>query len=325
MTLLVLAAVGILAALAIGDALRSGRSSSAPSTAPTTAPAPTTDAAPPPPPDSTPVREVARAPNTCGAFRIARDYPLLVVEVVSGNVNCHDARGVMKAHYVGLLSGSWVCHGPAEGRSTCEERSGEAVRAHFADALDDPEWEMERIANRWALSFASTKGGCSGHMTQPLCERINCERARRVQDPQLHAAHDRVSEVVRESEAGDRHQGRAGRGEVLERRTDHARWGRRRQLVGSQGRRKRAARPSNRRGRNGHDEDPLYRSRSLLLATGTLAACGGEGARGREAACGLDPLTDALDASRRPVPLVVRLHHLVIPPIAVESEEEETG
>ena len=87
MTLLVVAAVGVVAALAIGDALRSGRSSSAPGTAPTTAPTPTTDTAPPPPPpDSTPVRELARAPNTCGAFRIAPsgDYPLLVVEVVAG-------------------------------------------------------------------------------------------------------------------------------------------------------------------------------------------------------------------------------------------------
>ena len=105
---------------------------------------------------------------------------LLVVEVVAGNVTCHDARRVMKAHYVGLLSRSWVCHGPAEGRSTCEKRSGEAVRAHFADALDDPEWEMERIANGWARAFASVAsahGGCSGHMTQPLCERIACERA----------------------------------------------------------------------------------------------------------------------------------------------------
>ena len=122
---------------------------------------------------------MARAPNTCGAFRIAPsgDYPLLVVEVVAGNVTCHDARRVMKAHYVGLLSRSWVCHGPAEGRSTCEKRSGEAVRAHFADALDDPEWELERIANRWARAFASTNGGCFGHMTQPLCERIACEHA----------------------------------------------------------------------------------------------------------------------------------------------------
>ena len=177
-TLLVVAAVGVLVALAIGDALRSGRSSSAASTAPTTTPPPTTDTAPPPPPDSTPVRGLARPPNSCGAFRIARsgEYPLLVVEVVSGNVTCHDARRVMKAHYVGLLSGSWVCDGP-EGRTGCERPSGETVRAHFADALDDPEWEMERIANGWARAFASTNGVCFGHMTQPLCERINCERA----------------------------------------------------------------------------------------------------------------------------------------------------
>ena len=88
----------------------------------------------------------------------------------------------MKAHYVGLLSGSWVCDGP-EGRTGCERPSGETVSAHFADALDDPEWEMERIANRWARAFASTNGGCSGHMTQPLCERIACERPGHVEIP----------------------------------------------------------------------------------------------------------------------------------------------
>jgi hypothetical protein len=173
-TLLVVAAVGIVAALAIGDALRSGRSSSAAGTAPTTTPAPTTDTALPPTLTSTP--EVARSPNTCGAFRIAPsgDYPLLVVEVVAGDVTCHDARGVMKAHYVGLLRGSWICHGP-EGRSGCEKPSGESVSAHFADTLDDPEWEMERIANRWARVFAARERSCF-QMTQPLCERIGCER-----------------------------------------------------------------------------------------------------------------------------------------------------
>ena len=106
------------------------------------------------------MRGLARPPNTCGAFRIAPsgEYPLLVVEVVAGEVTCHDARRVMKAHYVGLLSGSWVCDGP-EGRTGCEKPSGEGVRAHFADALEDPEWEMERIANRWARVFASTRRG----------------------------------------------------------------------------------------------------------------------------------------------------------------------
>jgi hypothetical protein len=124
--------------------------------------------------------EVARTPNTCGAFRIAPSggYPLLVVEVVAGDVTCHDARRVMKSHYVGLHSGSWICHGP-EGTSGCEKPSGETVSAHFADPADSPELEMERIANRWARVFASAKGGCS-HMTQPLCERIACERVGQV-------------------------------------------------------------------------------------------------------------------------------------------------
>ena len=184
MTLLVVAAVGVLVALAIGDALRSGRSSSAPSTAPTTTPAPTTDTAPPPP-DSTPVREVARTPNTCGAFRIAPsgDYPLLVVEVVAGNVTCHDARRVMKAHYVGLLSGSWVCHGP-EGRSACEKPFGGGGQSALRRRTRRP--GMGDGADRQPLGSGlrfDKRGGCSGHMTQPLCERIACERAGQVKIP----------------------------------------------------------------------------------------------------------------------------------------------
>ena len=222
-TLLVVAAVGILAALAIGDALRSGRSSSAPGTAPTITPAPTTDTAPPP--NSTPVREVARAPNTCGAFSIAPsgDYPLLVVDVVAGNVTCHDARRAMKAHYVGLQSGSWICHGPAEGDVRCRRRSGgETVSAHFADALEDPEWEMERIANRWARVFAARERSCGFHMTQPLCERIACERAGGFKIPNCTrptTAYRRSFEKARVEEiavSGERVAARFSNGELIE-------------------------------------------------------------------------------------------------------------
>jgi hypothetical protein len=223
--LLVVAAVGILAALALGDALRSGRSSSATGTAPTTT-APTTPPAPPtataPPPNSTPVRDVARAPNSCGAFRIApsRDYPLLVVHVVVGNVTCHDARRVMKAHYVGLESGSWVCHGP-EGRSGCERPSGEEVSAHFADAFDDKEWQMELIASRWARAFASTNGVCY-HMTQPLCQRIASERPGHVKIPNCSPptiAYRRSFEKARVEEIaikGERVAARFSNGELIE-------------------------------------------------------------------------------------------------------------
>ena len=225
MTLLVVAAVGVLVALAIGDALRSGRSSSAAGTAPTTT-APTTPPAPPtataPPHNSTPVREVARAPNSCGAFRIAPsgDYPLLVVHVVAGNVNCHDARRVMKAHYVGLQSGSWICHGP-EGSSGCEKPSGEEVSAHFANPFDDPEWQMELIANRWTRIFSARQRICY-HMTQPLCERIACERVGHVKIPNCSpptGAYRRSFEKARVEEIaikGERVAARFSNGELIE-------------------------------------------------------------------------------------------------------------
>jgi hypothetical protein len=172
-TLLVVAAVGVLVALAVADALRSGRSSSAAGTtlvettfAPTIKTASTS---------STSTLDVAPGTKACGSFRIAPagEYPLLVVEVVVGDVSCQDARRVMKTHYIGGEKGSWSCHGP-EGDAGCEKPSGGAVSARFADALD-PEWEIDRIANRWAQAFAAGNRSCF-HMTQPLCERTACER-----------------------------------------------------------------------------------------------------------------------------------------------------
>jgi hypothetical protein len=38
-----------------------------------------------------------------------------------------------------------------------------------------PEEELELIGNRWAASFAAGKNSCAD-MSQPLCERIACER-----------------------------------------------------------------------------------------------------------------------------------------------------
>ena len=167
------------------------------------------------------MREVAQTPNTCGAFRIARDYPLLVVEVVAGNVTCHDARSVMKAHYgVGPQSGPWVCHGP-EGSSGCEKPSGEEVSAHFADPVDDPEWQMELIANRWTRIFSARQRICS-HMTQPLCERIACERPGHVKIPNCSPptiAYRRSFEKARVEEIaikGERVAARFSNGELIE-------------------------------------------------------------------------------------------------------------
>jgi hypothetical protein len=252
-TLLVVAAVGIVAALAIGDALRSGRSSSAAGTAPTTTPAPTTDTALPPTLTSTP--EVARSPNTCGAFRIAPsgDYPLLVVEVVAGDVTCHDARGVMKAHYVGLLRGSWICHGGV--REAVGGVGQRALRRHTRRP------GMGDGADRQPLGSGLRCARAQLLPDDPAPVRADRVRARRRnKDQKLHAAHNGISEVVRESEGpGDRDQRRAGRGEVLERRADRARWGRREQVVGSQGRRER--RPQGLRvARNGYGFRPTRRA-----------------------------------------------------------------
>jgi hypothetical protein len=41
-----------------------------------------------------------------------------------------------------------------------------------------PKQEIERVGSRWAALFARGEDNCS-HMTQPLCERIACERVGR--------------------------------------------------------------------------------------------------------------------------------------------------
>ncbi len=81
------------------------------------------------------------ASKSCGDFRIAPpgQYPLLLVEVVEGNVPCREARRTMKAHYHSRDTGSWGCHGP-EGFAGCEKRSGETIRARFACR----DWEANR-------------------------------------------------------------------------------------------------------------------------------------------------------------------------------------
>jgi hypothetical protein len=81
------------------------------------------------------------ATKSCGDFRIAPpgQYPLLLVEVVEGNVPCREARRVMKAHYHSRDIGSWGCHGP-EGFAGCENPSGEIIRARFACR----DWEANR-------------------------------------------------------------------------------------------------------------------------------------------------------------------------------------
>jgi hypothetical protein len=79
--------------------------------------------------------------KACGSVRIAPagEYPLLLVEVVQGNVSCREARRVTKDHYLIGDAGSWSCHGP-EGLAGCEKPSGETIRARFYCR----DWETER-------------------------------------------------------------------------------------------------------------------------------------------------------------------------------------
>ena len=280
-TLLVVAAVGVLVALAIGDAFRSGRSSSAANTAPTTTPAPTTDTAPPP-------QLHPRARGGADAEYL-RGLPDRTVRRLSASRR----RGRRRERHlsrreesdeVALRRPSERFLGlprPCEGRSGCEKPSGEAVSAHFADALDDPEWEMERIANRWARVFASTNGGCSGHMTQPLCERIGCERAGEVKIPNCTpptTAYRRSFGKARLEEIaikGERVAARFSNGELISSSgsSEATGW-----FTSSAD--KRAARSSSSRERNGQDENRLPRCR---LRSRHWDACRlrGEGGSGR--------------------------------------------
>jgi hypothetical protein len=174
LTLLVVAGLGVVAALALADALRPKPSSSNLGTA-------STRSAPPPPTTTFEVEPSLAKARTdrlprryCGTFRIAPrgEYPPLAVEVVRGHASCEEARQVMKAHYVGGDRGSWVCHGP-EGSAECLQAPGEAIGARFARG-SSPAEQVERFAVRWARSF-SHSSACY-RMTQPLCQRVDCER-----------------------------------------------------------------------------------------------------------------------------------------------------
>jgi hypothetical protein len=95
-TLLVLAGVGLIAALALGDALRPGARSSAPlSTVPTMSDAPTAEVVV----DQNVAPRQPKMPRRfCGSFRVAPegDYPLLLVEVLKGDTSCEEARRVIE-------------------------------------------------------------------------------------------------------------------------------------------------------------------------------------------------------------------------------------
>jgi hypothetical protein len=114
-------------------------------------------AAPPPQPNpttapgalqDTPPAYLATLParKSCGHFRIAPpgDYPLILVEVVKGNVPCRMARRVLKTQYRNVppesaaeAASPWRCSGP-EGLVVCHTDPGprhNLIRARFPGAL----------------------------------------------------------------------------------------------------------------------------------------------------------------------------------------------
>jgi hypothetical protein len=82
------------------------------------------------------------ARKSCGHFRIAPpgDYPLILVEVVTGSVSCRVARRVLKTQYRNggqddaiQAALPWRCAGP-EGLIVCHKTPGphhKAIRARF--------------------------------------------------------------------------------------------------------------------------------------------------------------------------------------------------
>jgi hypothetical protein len=197
MTLLVVAAVGVLVALAVGDALRSGRSSSSPATAPTT----TTG-----PPPSLSAEEIvdalsvsdrheirqtgfdwaqrfaaARTRSSC--FHMEEPFCSQVYCARTGFVDRKTCTPPTPA-YRKSFKGATVqaIESVLEGtRAAVTFSNGEVVELYtdggawwIRKLIGNPiKEEIERIGNRWAQRFGSGNS-CFGHMSQPLCERIDC-------------------------------------------------------------------------------------------------------------------------------------------------------
>ncbi|HEX6026639.1 MAG TPA: hypothetical protein VFZ00_31870 [Solirubrobacter sp.] len=96
-------------------------------------------------PQDTPPAYLATLParKSCGHFRIAPpgDYPLILVEVVKGNVPCRVARRVLKTQYrnvspkrAATAAAPWRCSGP-ESYVVCHTDPGfrhNLIRARFS-------------------------------------------------------------------------------------------------------------------------------------------------------------------------------------------------
>ena len=199
----VVAAIGVLVALAVADALRLEHSS-APATAPSTTRQPrhlTLIETPPPPPRGLPARVAIEwignhwgplfatgRTNTCRYMTQALCERIACEDVGGQEIrNCAPPTAFQKAFEGATVQDIWVKGFRAvalfsngelvaffgDGGTWSVQKLGESARRVY---LGPPSRrEIERIANQWASLFAAGSRSCST-MSPPLCERIACER-----------------------------------------------------------------------------------------------------------------------------------------------------
>jgi hypothetical protein len=198
--LLVVAAIGVLVALAVADALRSDHSS-APATAPSTTTQPRELTLIEAPPRGLPARvEIEWIGNHWAPlFAAGRTNTCrYMTDALCGRLACEDGGGqkirnctpptafqqsfegatvqdiwVKGFRAVALFSnGEWVAFHGDGGTWSVQELGERASRTYLGPPSRR---EIERIGNEWASLFAASSRGCRA-MSQPLCGRIVCER-----------------------------------------------------------------------------------------------------------------------------------------------------
>jgi hypothetical protein len=103
--------------------------------------------------------------------------------VVEGDFSCREARRLMHRVAYNRLPYQWRCMGPegaTGGYEVCTNLPGASSRIVMSVQFPRRyrEQEVEQIGKKWASFFAAGGGGRSActYETQPVCERIACER-----------------------------------------------------------------------------------------------------------------------------------------------------
>ncbi len=103
--------------------------------------------------------------------------------VVDGDISCPETRRLMHRVAYNRLPYQWRCIGPEAatgGYEVCTNLPGASSRIVIRVirfARRSPEQRVEQTGNEWASLFAAVDAGTScAYETQPVCERIACER-----------------------------------------------------------------------------------------------------------------------------------------------------